>query len=231
MLMYWFKKPKLFEITHFSIFFIFELLQYWIVVWSIHYVKYQLNNDIFTCYNTWRGYCFAHSDQTDHSCQVYTSLRFCVVEFKWFYARGRYSGIFRRLSTLDPTPITFYTRRSLLWRMDGSKSGVPTPKLSPYALLLVIQEVFRLGQSKGLSLQHLTSKEIEEKLSELLNHEIIDPVLRVWRVFKFVSKKPECDRYLVCSINRKGQYPNSKTGLKPGVTKLSRYVLTFDDLI
>lgn len=85
------------------------------------------------------------------------------------------------------------------------------------------QEVFRLGQSKGLSLQHLTSKEIEEKLSELLNHEIIDPVLRVWRVYKFVSKKPECDRYLVCSINRKGQYPDSKTGLKPGVTKLSRY--------
>jgi hypothetical protein len=86
------------------------------------------------------------------------------------------------------------------------------------------QEVFRLGQSKGLSLQHLTSKEIEEKLSELLNHEIIDPVLRVWRVYKFVLKKPECDRYLVCSINRKGQYPDSKTGLKPGVTKLSRYV-------
>jgi len=87
-----------------------------------------------------------------------------------------------------------------------------------------LQEVFRLGQSKGLSLQHLTSKEIEEKLSELLNHEIIDPVLRVWRVYKFVLKKPECDRYLVCSINRKGQYPDSKTGLKPGVTKLSRYV-------
>lgn len=84
--------------------------------------------------------------------------------------------------------------------------------------------MFRLGQSKGLSLQHLTSKEIEEKLSELLNHEIIDPVLRVWRVYRFVGKKPECDRYLVCSINRKGQYPDSKTGLKPGVTKLSRYV-------
>lgn len=87
--------------------------------------------------------------------------------------------------------------------------------------------MFRLGQSKGLSLQHLTSKEIEEKLSELLNHEIIDPVLRVWRVYRFVSKKPECDRYLVCSINRKGQYPDSKTGLKPGVTKLSRYVVVF----
>lgn len=82
-----------------------------------------------------------------------------------------------------------------------------------------------MGQSKGLSLQHLTSKEIEEKLSELLNHEIIDPVLRVWRVYRFVAKKPDCDRYLVCSINRKGQYPDSKTGLKPGVTKLSRYVL------
>lgn len=90
--------------------------------------------------------------------------------------------------------------------------------------MIYLQEVFRLGQSKGLSLQHLTSKEIEEKLSELLNHEIIDPVLRVWRVYRFVSKKPECDRYLVCSINRKGQYPDSKTGLKPGVTKLSRYV-------
>lgn len=90
-----------------------------------------------------------------------------------------------------------------------------------------LQDVFRLGQSKGLSLQHLTSKEIEEKLSELLNHEIIDPVLRVWRVYRFVGKKPECDRYLVCSINRKGQYPDSKTGLKPGVTKLSSLIASW----
>ncbi|XP_050537285.1 uncharacterized protein LOC126903244 [Daktulosphaira vitifoliae] len=90
-----------------------------------------------------------------------------------------------------------------------------------------IQDVFRLGQSKGFSLHHLTSKEIEDKLSELLNHEIIDPVLRVWRVYRFASKKTDCDRYLVCSINRKGQYPNSKTGLKPGVTKLSSLIASW----
>lgn len=86
-----------------------------------------------------------------------------------------------------------------------------------------LQDLFKLGDGKNfLNVSHLTSKEISSKLSELLNGELIEPVLRVWRAYKFSIKHPICDKRLICHLNQKDSLPN-KTGLRPGVTKLSRY--------
>ena len=84
-----------------------------------------------------------------------------------------------------------------------------------------VQDLFKLGDGKNfLNVSHLSSKEISSKLSELLNGELIEPILRVWRAYKFSIKHPQCDKRLICHLNQKdGPY---KTGLKPGVTKLSR---------
>ncbi|CAH0390758.1 unnamed protein product [Bemisia tabaci] len=84
-----------------------------------------------------------------------------------------------------------------------------------------VQDVFRLGQSKGLSLSHLTQQEIENKLAETLNGEVIEPVLRVWRAYRYAIKNPSCDRYLICAINRVEPGSEGFAGLKPGVTKIT----------
>ncbi|KAG8256539.1 hypothetical protein J6590_065803 [Homalodisca vitripennis] len=84
-----------------------------------------------------------------------------------------------------------------------------------------VQDVLRLGQSKGMSLSHLSSQDIENKLAETLNGEVLEPVLRVWRVYKFTLRAPHCDRNLVCELNRFPPGTEGPAGLKPGVTKLA----------
>ncbi|XP_054290436.1 uncharacterized protein LOC129005549 [Macrosteles quadrilineatus] len=90
-----------------------------------------------------------------------------------------------------------------------------------------IQDVFRLGQSKGLGLSHLSTQDIEGKLAETLNGEVLEPVLRVWRAYRFTLRVPSCDRYLVCQLNRFPPGTEGQAGLKPGVTKLSSLVASW----
>ncbi|XP_075228777.1 uncharacterized protein LOC142328711 isoform X2 [Lycorma delicatula] len=87
-----------------------------------------------------------------------------------------------------------------------------------------IQEVFQLGQSKGLSLSFLSSKDIESKLSETVNNEIIEPVLRVWRAYRYAIRVPQCDRYLICTLNQYQPGTEGPAGLKPGITKLASLI-------
>lgn len=84
-----------------------------------------------------------------------------------------------------------------------------------------VQELFHLGQTRGISLSRLSSQDIESKLSETVNNEIIEPVLRVWRAYRFAMKVPQCDRYLICTINQHEPGYEGAAGLKPGVTKLA----------
>ncbi|XP_069695757.1 uncharacterized protein [Periplaneta americana] len=83
-----------------------------------------------------------------------------------------------------------------------------------------IQEVLKMGQSKGLTLSHLSSQEIESKLAETLNGEVIEPLLRVWRAYRYGSRHPQCDRYVICAVNQQDPAADKGAGLRPGVTKL-----------
>lgn len=84
-----------------------------------------------------------------------------------------------------------------------------------------IQEVLKMGQSKGLTLSHLSSQEIESKLAETLNGEVIEPLLRVWRAHRYGSRHPQCDRYVICAVNQQDPAADKGAGLRPGVTKLA----------
>ncbi|KAK3918719.1 Protein ZGRF1 [Frankliniella fusca] len=91
-----------------------------------------------------------------------------------------------------------------------------------------IQDVLRLGQSKGLSIAALSSTDIESRLSDTINGEVLEPMLRVWRAYRFSSKVPQCGAYVLCVVNQ--QEPAGAVGaqggpgIKPGVTKLSSMV-------
>ncbi|KAK7864106.1 hypothetical protein R5R35_002748 [Gryllus longicercus] len=88
-----------------------------------------------------------------------------------------------------------------------------------------LQEVYSLGQAQGLSFTHLSSKQIESKLTETINSELIEPALRVWRAYRFALKEPTCDKYVICFVNTKDD--KLSTGLKPGVTKLSSLIASW----
>jgi hypothetical protein len=97
-------------------------------------------------------------------------------------------------------------------------------KLFTYLYISILQEVLRMGHSKGLSLSHLSSHEIESKLAETLNGEVIEPMLRVWRAYQYGIRHPQCDCYVICAVNQHDPSANQGAGLRPGITKLGRFV-------
>ncbi|PSN58281.1 hypothetical protein C0J52_00110 [Blattella germanica] len=74
-----------------------------------------------------------------------------------------------------------------------------------------IQEVLKLGQSKGLTLKKLNSQEIQGKLADTLNGEVIEPLLRVWRAYRYGTRNPKCDLYVICAVNQNDPSPDPAT--------------------
>lgn len=81
------------------------------------------------------------------------------------------------------------------------------------------KELLKLGQSRGL-LQKFNSTELSDKLTDTLNLEVIEPVLKVHRAYRFATDNPQCDKFVLCELN--SHDPNEKLGLagfKSGITK------------
>jgi hypothetical protein len=97
--------------------------------------------------------------------------------------------------------------------------------------ITVLQEVLKIGQSKGIRLSHLSSHEIESKLADTLNGEVIEPMLRVWRAYRYGTRHPQCDRYVICAVNQHDPSADQGAGLRPGITKLARYVPVLTNIL
>ncbi|XP_055682732.1 uncharacterized protein LOC129789730 [Lutzomyia longipalpis] len=82
-----------------------------------------------------------------------------------------------------------------------------------------VKELLKLGQARGL-LQKFNATEISDKLTDTVNLEIIEPVLKVYRAYRYVLIVPQCDKFVMCDIN--SHDPNENLGLagfKAGITK------------
>nr|CAI5825182.1 unnamed protein product [Callosobruchus analis] len=62
------------------------------------------------------------------------------------------------------------------------------------------------------------SKEFSGKLADTINMEIIEPLVRVNRAYRFAKTTPQCDRYVMCLVNEKNQ--NEKEDTLPSLKKL-----------
>lgn len=84
-----------------------------------------------------------------------------------------------------------------------------------------LRDLVKLGQARGLELKKLNTTDISDKLTDTLNLELIEPVLRVHRAYRYAVQVPHCDKYVLCEIN--SHDPNEKvglaTGFKAGITK------------
>lgn len=82
-----------------------------------------------------------------------------------------------------------------------------------------VNDLLKLGQARGL-IQKFNSTEISDKLTDTLNLEVIEPVLRVHRAYRHAIDTPHCDKYIMCEVN--SHDPNEQLGLagfKSGITK------------
>ncbi|XP_058454517.1 uncharacterized protein LOC131432322 [Malaya genurostris] len=82
-----------------------------------------------------------------------------------------------------------------------------------------VKDLLKLGKAKQI-LQQYNATELTDKLTDTLNLEVIEPVLKVHRAYRQAIQTPHCDKYILCEIN--SHDPNEKLGLggfKRGVTK------------
>ncbi|GAB0092400.1 uncharacterized protein DMENIID0001_073900 [Sergentomyia squamirostris] len=84
-----------------------------------------------------------------------------------------------------------------------------------------VKELLKLGQARGL-LQKFNATEISDKLTDTVNLEIIEPVLKVYRAYRYVLVEPHCDKFVMCDINSHDPNENENLGLagfKVGIIK------------
>ncbi|KAJ8982721.1 hypothetical protein NQ317_019512 [Molorchus minor] len=48
-------------------------------------------------------------------------------------------------------------------------------------------------------------KELSEKLADTINLEVIEPIARVNRAYRFAKSTPVCDRYVLCLVNEESE--------------------------
>lgn len=84
-----------------------------------------------------------------------------------------------------------------------------------------MKDLIKLGQARGLELKKMNSTDISEKLTDTLNLELIEPVLRVHRAYRFAAQVPHCDKYVLCEINSHDPHETVglATGFKAGITR------------
>jgi hypothetical protein len=69
---------------------------------------------------------------------------------------------------------------------------------------------------------NLNSQDIQSKLAETLNGELIEPLLRVWRAYQYGTRNPKCNLYVMCAVNQNDPSADPEARLRPGVTRLAR---------
>uniref|UniRef100_A0A182NGF6 Uncharacterized protein n=1 Tax=Anopheles dirus TaxID=7168 RepID=A0A182NGF6_9DIPT len=82
-----------------------------------------------------------------------------------------------------------------------------------------VKDLLKLGKAKQFLKQYNVT-EMTDKLTDTLNLEVIEPVLKVHRAYRQAISTPHCDKYILCEIN--SHDPNEKLGLggfKHGVTR------------
>ncbi|CAG9759709.1 unnamed protein product [Ceutorhynchus assimilis] len=92
------------------------------------------------------------------------------------------------------------------------------------------QDILKMAKSSiKLGTQN---RELQDKLTDTINMEIIEPLTRVNRAYRFAKTQPQCDRYIFCLINEKeapnepGTLPTMKKALYKGTSLVATWFLT-----
>ncbi|KAJ8960056.1 hypothetical protein NQ318_009497 [Aromia moschata] len=73
------------------------------------------------------------------------------------------------------------------------------------------QDINSMAQKGASFAEEGVSKELSNKLADTINLEIIEPIARVNRAYRFAKSTPECERYVLCIVNEKN--PNEVDSL------------------
>lgn len=82
-----------------------------------------------------------------------------------------------------------------------------------------LRDLLKLGKAREMFMK-INATEISDKLTDSLNLEVIEPILKIHRAYRYVVENPQCDKYVLCELNshEKGE-DLGLARFKTGVTK------------
>lgn len=83
-----------------------------------------------------------------------------------------------------------------------------------------------MAQNRGMF--SVDSETTSNKLADTINLEVIEPIARVNRAYRFAQKVSECDLYVMCLINQESEDEIlSLPGLRSLLSKSTSFVLSW----
>ncbi|XP_076235577.1 uncharacterized protein LOC143179979 [Calliopsis andreniformis] len=107
------------------------------------------------------------------------------------------------------------TRRHLGMHFDSSQYIRPA--------MAYIQELISLASEKGFIMSRINAREISNRLSDVINNDIVDPLLKSYRAYKWAIKRPQCASQILCTINENNEHDTNQSPLRSGLLKLTSY--------
>ncbi|KAL3270124.1 hypothetical protein HHI36_009182 [Cryptolaemus montrouzieri] len=68
---------------------------------------------------------------------------------------------------------------------------------------------------------------ISAKLADSINLEIIEPIARVNRAYRYLKRNPKCDKYVLCLVNQRGPETDTFPGLKLLLSRGTSFVASW----
>ncbi|XP_054006528.1 uncharacterized protein LOC128891214 [Hylaeus anthracinus] len=106
-------------------------------------------------------------------------------------------------------------KRHLSMKVDSSQYIKPA--------VAYVQELISLASEKGFIMSRVNAREISNRLSDVINNDIIDPMLKSYRAYKWAIKSPQCASQILCSINEKNEQDGKQSPLRDGVLKVTSF--------
>ncbi|OAD56523.1 hypothetical protein WN48_03210 [Eufriesea mexicana] len=86
-----------------------------------------------------------------------------------------------------------------------------------------IQELIALASEKGFIMSRVNAREISNRLSDVINNDIINSILKSYRAYKWAIKRPECASQILCSVNERNEEDKGQSRLRSGLLKVSSF--------
>ncbi|CAH2059565.1 unnamed protein product, partial [Iphiclides podalirius] len=87
-----------------------------------------------------------------------------------------------------------------------------------------VKQTLKMAHATSQSMAGRDRNLLADRLTDTLNLEVIEPVLRVYRAYKHSVEAPHCQEHLMCLVNRHDKEQQGLPGFKAGLTKLSSLV-------
>ncbi|KAH0956260.1 hypothetical protein HN011_004912 [Eciton burchellii] len=86
------------------------------------------------------------------------------------------------------------------------------------------QELVSLASEKGFIMSRINARELSSRLNNVIDNDIIGPILKAYRAYKWATKMPSCASQILCTINERKQADDSnESHIRNGLLRIASF--------